>query len=274
MTAPLPPQKLYLPFLTGRYTVAAGLSRLGTDHAFEFDDRRETYLTHKACVLAADPERYFCTHDFPPDLEVFAVQALAKRLEQEWPGLTTPVATFDALCRQVQDDVVVIRRDPTTGRDWNAALHLCSPNGWAAGEKVGKSFFETHVPVAEFEPINARAAQWAEMMVGARDGLQRFVWGVRTDDHLDHHPESPGEPWYPTRPRCWARVERQVILGLPEVSAAVFLIRTYLYDVRSLTPHARTALADAIDGMSEASAAYKGLAGWRGELTNWLRSPA
>jgi hypothetical protein len=260
-----------LPFLTGRYTVSPGLSKLGNERAFERDHQLPHYLATKARLLTLHPASYYQTHLFPPPLEQAVCQLIRTRFQLEYPAelLPDPSAGLDAYARQLQEDLVVIRRDGD--RDWNAAIHLCFPNGWSAEEKIGKSFFDTHTPVAGIEPINRRAADFVDMMIAAESGLQRFVWGIRTDGFLDHHPESPSLPWNPVCPLLFVRVERQVILGLPTQQAALFLIRTYLHDAATLTSTERQTLADALDGMSEASSRYKGIHAHRQQMSAFLR---
>ena len=40
---------------------------------------------------------------------------------------------FDALAAQVCEDLVVMKVDPITGKDYAQAIHLMAPNGWSAG---------------------------------------------------------------------------------------------------------------------------------------------
>jgi hypothetical protein len=57
-------------------------------------------------------------------------------------------------------------------------------------------------------------------------------------------------------------VERQLTVPFPDVSASLFLIRTYLYPFDSLDEPERRVLRSAIDGMSPALRRYKGLLGF------------
>jgi hypothetical protein len=68
------------------------------------------------------------------------------------------------------------------------------------------------------------------------------------------------------------RVERQTIWGLPAVGAAVFTIRTYLYDAERFRadPVLRAALGAALRSMTEESRRYKGLAESFEELVGWI----
>jgi hypothetical protein len=66
------------------------------------------------------------------------------------------------------------------------------------------------------------------------------------------------------------RVERQVTWGLPEASAAVFLIRTYLTEASELTAEDRSALRAGVLSMSPEARAYKGIDAYWEALVAWL----
>ena len=67
-------------------------------------------------------------------------------------------------------------------------------------------------------------------------------------------------------------VERQVMQGLPEVRAALFVIRLYLTESAEVRGDAerRRALRTALAGMSPESRAYKGIASSVSRLIEWL----
>ena len=97
----------------------------------------------------------------------------------------------------------------------------------------------------------------------------RFVWGVESDDRLNHHPEPPPgsdpEQWHGRlfdKGRFWVRTERQCVWGLPEVNAALFTIRVgYVPDDEVLANYTlRTSLRAAVKSMSAEAREYKGLA--------------
>src|SRR4030095_6032948 len=63
----------------------------------------------------------------------------------------------------------------------------------------------------------------------------RFVWTLKPDDVLDHHPDrGPHRAWSPDGDG-FLRVERQITQPFPDVGAALFLIRTYIYPFASLS---------------------------------------
>ncbi|NIR59285.1 MAG: DUF3445 domain-containing protein [Gammaproteobacteria bacterium] len=183
---------------------------------------------------------------------------------------------LDALAAQVPEDIAVVRR--ASGREWLAALHLCAPNYWGVEEKIGRDFVGLHEPVAGIEPINRKAEAMVTAMI-EKGPYVRFVWGLTTDEHLNHHPEpAPGHDpaqWHgrrfdPDDPQLFLRVERQTTRGLPEADAALFTIRTYVTDCRTLTPEQRARLASAVRSMTPEQLGYKGLADSHEAVAEWL----
>lgn len=182
------------------------------------------------------------------------------------------VDALDALACQVQEDLAVISSSDSDRRHWLSAAHVCFPNGWAPEEKVGGTFEVVHAPVAGMAEMNRRGDEFAKIMIGAVDGLVRFAWGVTFDDELNHHPHRPRTRFDPACPRAFVRVERQTIWGLPQVGAALFTIRTYLYNCEQFCrdPALRQPLIAALSSMSAESRAYKGLADRFQDLIAWI----
>lgn len=188
-------------------------------------------------------------------------------------------SALDALAMQIQEDLAVVSR-AADGSNWLSAIHVCYPNHWAAEEKIGKNFASVHQPVAGMEKINQRGAMIVNTMIDRRPTL-RFGWGLSTDTRLNHHPEPPPDisdrQWYGRQfnlnnPRLYLRIERQVIWGLPEVNAALFVIRTYFRDCRLIKrdPVLQAKLIAAIASMTSDSLIYKGLADSKDDILAWL----
>ena len=55
------------------------------------------------------------------------------------------------------------------------------------------------------------------------------------------------------------RIERQVLQGFPDVDGVLFLIHTYVGEVRTLEKKQRKTLANVIDNMTDEELEYKGL---------------
>ena len=306
MDVALPDPPSYFPLRHGRYDVAPGLNRFGKDLGGGDADRKlfqidRTFPRFREQKLASRGERldkYVCVSDLAEetvaDLTRFIARRLATeharhfrldgaRLRCELTGETLSfddhmrltsghyAGSLDALACQVQEDLAVVSRSPARGH-WLSAVHVCFPNGWAPAEKVGHTFAAVHEPVAGMAEMNRRGDEFARIMTGATDGLVRFAWGVTFDDRLNHHPDKPRPPFDPADPRAFLRVERQTIWGFPARGAALFTIRTYLYDCDRMRrdPATRDPLVAALRSMSAQSRAYKGLAKSFDPLLDWL----
>lgn len=269
----------YFPFDGGRYVVKAGLHRFGRDfgngshdgQVFQFDRHAGRYLENKTRCLDRDCGTFYATDDFDGAPREVVCDFLDARLRLDQPDadLVDSGDRYDRLARSVQEDVCVIRLEGD--RNWLAAAHVCAPNGWSARQKIGLPFDALHEPVPHAGPIVAASAAHVRGMINAVGGMVRFAWGVRFDDRLDHLPEEP-EPTTVALADAHVRVERQTIWGLPTARAAVFTIRTYFYRCLDLPSKHRLSLASAIESMSEASRAYKGLTRWGDPLVRYLRA--
>ena len=300
----LPAPPFYFPLRHGRYDVAPGLNRFGKDlgggsadeKLFQFDRTFPRFRAEKLASRTENLGRYVCFSDLPPDTLADAIAFIAHRLVAEHPTLFRETrdglhcaltnetvalrptdAVLDALACQVQEDLAIVAITPERGH-WLAAVHVCFPNGWAPGEKVGRSFAAVHEPVAGMAEMNRRGEEFANIMTRATDGLVRFAWGVTFDDRLNHHPDKPRTPFDPSNPRAFLRVERQTIFGLPprgtrnDRGASLFTIRTYLYDLHDVRrdPAMRDPLVAALLSMTPESRTYKGLDESFDALVSWL----
>ncbi len=280
---------VYFPFLRGSYDVNPNLKRLGTDfgngeadgHAFQIDSEHPRFVASKARSIAESRERCVMESDFTEETASAALRAMADRLLLEHPDLFTvsdhklssPLFDFaiqlnqdakhnlDLLMRHVQEDVAIVAWDGS--RDWTAYIHVCSPSHWAPDSKIGNSFVQVHAPVPGFEKINPAAAGLVQGMIH-KGPFVRFVWTLTDDTELNHHPVHAKSPMF-TGDSFWLRYERQVMLGLPEVNASIFLIRVGFVSEAKIREDETvlTALRETLHGMTPEIRAYKGLQpGW------------
>jgi len=296
----LPSPARYTPWTRGLYEVAPGLKPFGTDfgngeadrRVFQIDSNFELYAENKRRALRERRGKYVRALRLSREVEWAAINLITERLSLEYPeryrrevfdhtvslfdgetrydlgapGRQNRSDALDFLCRLVQEDVAIV--STLDESDWVAYLHLCSPSHWAAEDKIGRSFFDVHEPIPAFEKVNAVARGLVDAMVN-KGPFVRFVWGVESDDRLNHHPEPPPgidpQEWSGRQfdqGRFWVRTERQVIWGMPEVGASLFTIRVaYVSDEEvKADPQLLSTLRQALDSMSEAARQYKGLA--------------
>ena len=244
-----------------------GLFRFGTDFGNGAADRQflprdassARYLAEKASVLAAYPERDgFSIRDDLDEQSVAAGQAwLSQTLRTE--GLhSAPPSSRAALARELVEDFALLRRSQD-GTDRVLWLHACFPSGWRPEHVLGRSFANIHARIPAIDGVLRKASSLVDAMV-TRGPYVRFVWTISADDALDHHPEQGQRlAWSPTTARGFLRVERQTTVPMPQLSAGIFLIRTYLYGFDELSPPQRATLARALTLMSPELLQYKGL---------------
>lgn len=266
----LPPPIRHTPWLKGAYDVAPNLKSLGDERAIEFDTlwprmRANKELDFPGRVLRADLD---------DSVAEAVVRELAARAAREWPeffafgerlechltGDVVPLSAegLDAMAMNLPCDLAVVRREGP--RDWSAYLHVCQPSHWRPEEKIGQPFVATHAPIPHFEKVNAAAPKLVEAMV-ARGPWVRFVWGFETDTELDHHPDrAPGRA-FASKPFV-VRVERQVLIPLPEHGASIFLIGVGFVSKEDILADEALwrPLRSALEGMSPQAREYKGVA--------------
>lgn len=186
-----------------------------------------------------------------------------------WIAVASPkyLSLFDAICSQLQEDVAVVQLGEYEGEDYLMAIHLCAPNHWSPSEKIGKPFRKIHEPVPAMESVSRNYHKMLSNLVTTGGKYTRFAWGISTDDRLNHHPVPPPNvdaTWWKGRTasessELFIRAERQNLIGLPDVNAFIFTIRTYFYPVDSLSRTEKTALQSALKTMSTETLHYKGL---------------
>lgn len=295
----------------GLYPLASDFGNgLQDKKTFQLDNQFQMYYQQKLACRNEDLKKYFVTQSLPAEHlqtinhfilstllheypEYFSIETSAANstlyahLTQtrfELHDITEPqiqLDYFDFLAMQIQEDLAVLHLD-NAGKNYVSLLHLCFPNYWSAAEKIGRDFLATHQPVAEFERVAQRANEIVNAMIH-KGPFVRFAWGLTTDTRLNHHPVPPTGIEYETwqgrqfdvdNPALYLRIERQTIHGFPKLQAALFTIRTYFSDVATIKakPAQCQTLITAIESMSEASLAYKGLHYSKQAIIEWLKN--
>jgi hypothetical protein len=165
---------------------------------------------------------------------------------------------------QMTADLAVVQIDDS--RDSLAAGHICIPSSWRLEEKVGRPFVEVHEPVPG---ISMNGAEAMMQSLASKGPYERYAWGVTNYDVLDQeagvHADVAPEPLF-------VRIERQTTHPLLGCDAWLFTIHPVNIPVGGLTEAQRGGLARAIESMTEAQAAYKGLTRTRAAVVAAIRS--
>jgi dimethylamine monooxygenase subunit A len=313
MEVALPAPAHYRPWSKGVYDVSPNLKPLGTDfgngeadrHFAQIDTDFDRYRQNRLASYRECRDKYFATESLPSHLLSHVYEVLSRRLRDDHPeffdsdgesfasnlsgerffysagkfdrgnlpeGIDHPL---EALVWQIQADFALVHRTPD-GRDRIVTILVTAPSHWRPQDKLGLSFFESHQVVPGFERINATAPKMVDAMI-SKGPFVRFVWGIDSDDRLNHHPDPPpGEDPITWKGRqfetgdLWVRYERQTLLGVPEANAGIFLIHAKTLPVSQLTPDERLTLRSAVVSMSDQALAYKGFAAGRQYLLNRL----
>ena len=245
----------------------AGLMRFGTDFGngqadrlfFPRDQTSARYLAEKARVLQAYPDRNALSiRDEAEERAIAAAETwLQQALQSEGHSACSRVPLAELGVQLVEDFAVLHRAQ--AGADRALLVHACFPSGWRPEQVIGRSFAEIHGRIPAFDAVRRKSPSLVEAML-TRGPYVRFVWTISADDELDHHPEQGRQsPWSQATPRGFLRVERQTSVPLPECSASVFLIRTYLYGFDELSAEQRDTLAQALTLLPPEILRYKRL---------------
>jgi dimethylamine monooxygenase subunit A len=184
-------------------------------------------------------------------------------------GLPTAWRLAGLLSLAFAEDFAIV--DARTGTlPW---LAVALPSHWSPQEKVGRHFAQVHAPVAD-NALLLKASESLMRLVTGPDRWERFVWTITDQPRLRAHPaQSHGTRWQDTAvSRAWFRSEHQTFIALPALQQAVFTIHIEVQTLADVaqTPARAKALHDAINTMSDAVLAYRGLHTVRKALLAWL----
>ena len=159
------------------------------------------------------------------------------------------VNLFDALCSQIQEDVCIMQNDELV------ASHVCLPSWWSVEEKMGANMAQIHSKVPGMNDTSYKQIWNACLNKGP---FIRFNWGLTDTMILNQHPtKSIGKDF--DKENLYLRIERQVLRGFPVIKSVLFLIRTFVADVKTLTKEQRATMVTAIENMTDEELEYKGL---------------
>lgn len=271
------------PWRTGKFIISAGLKPLANNPIFSPEENSEKYHQNKHQARLESLSKIY-----PPvvGLSVSEIEKTAEVLRfhiardlplMRFREIRNPKDEVDYLISQVPEDFSVWKMEDE--KEWLALIHLSSPNHWDARTKIGKSFFVSHEPIPYIDAISKAAPKMFEQ-IQKRGPVERYAWGVATDDRLNHHPEAPpgvpeedwkGRSFNHLDPRLFIRMERQTLFPIDEKLIG-FTIKTTFTDVSSLPLEDLKLIREAIGGMDEAILRYKGLLIDQEPILIWLDS--
>ncbi|EPS41588.1 hypothetical protein H072_4522 [Dactylellina haptotyla CBS 200.50] len=257
--------------LTSQYsTITLGASPLATDAIQEL----YTYL-----ISHHMPSRF--PHLFTVDTEKSSftnhVSGDTHPLEPPGPSL----AALKILASTVEEDILILQRDPQEEIYRLRAFIACFPNGFDSSQKMNLPLREIHEPVPMFKEKLAPSMDRFFNKLEVGKWVKRFNWTISThnklflptENHVYEGEEIPDELESVDLETTYLRVERQVLFRLPVSKAMIFFVRTYLTPLKAVKAEGQgEALATAIEGMPEKLAFYKRRGVWGKAVTVALRA--
>lgn len=269
------------PWRTGKFTIAAGLKPLEDKPVFEAEPLEAKYLQNKITTRSESLEKLYPIPVGISQEELSLVaDVLIDRLKIDRPDFKLDESFMgrdpvDFVISQVPEDFSVWKMKD--GKEWLALVHLSSPNHWDARDKVGRSFFDAHLPIPHIDPVSKAAPKLFEQII-KKGAFERYAWGVATDDRLNHHPEPPpgvsidewkGRSFDPAHPKLFIRMERQTLFPINSELIG-FTIKTKFSDVSELPADDIKLIIQSIEGMDEKILRYKGLIQDKQNILSWL----
>lgn len=256
------------PISRGKYEVKPGLRKLRPDEQVFWTNEDYGFQIAEKWRLNRHDSPVYLDKDKDQEVVDSVLLKAASRFIEEGSGRKLSLGVRFGM--QVQQDLAIVQAGSPNRMIY---LHVSFPNGWHPLDKIGRTFTETHAPVAGFEDMAKREDRIVQAMI-EHGPFERFAWGIHTTDYLDRYGvKDKWGRWSGDGTQAFLRVERQTSLGVPEHNAALFTIHTFIQPLGSLTPEQKGLTAQALNGMSEASRAYKGLSGSAVErITKYLEN--
>lgn len=262
---------------------------------FAPQDDTGTLLPERAALLDAEPEKYSA---LPPDGEAMLREtvALARSLgatigdgeKSDGASPTAPQALLAALGRTWEPDVVWLQRSGAENPAGDGVHRVvggivCFPSSWALADKIGRPMSEVHAPVPGLNDALGRQIDRFLDKLAPGDVWTRENWSLSRSGARNQHTslQQPRLNW----PRLdaatplaevWIRIERQVLLRLPESDAVLFGIRIESPPLATLLaePIAAGRFARVLESMTDEAAAYKNFGAARPKIVAALRQAA
>ncbi len=166
-------------------------------------------------------------------------------------GVEVPLAG-PPLCvagRLVQEDLCILQKRAGEDEHRLTAAILCFPSNWTLAQKLGHGLARIHLPVDRYDDGVARRVQRLFDSIRPETPLMRANLLPYSDGGL-HNPRTEfARHTPPPGGARFVRVERQVLLRLPETRAVVFSIHTYVVRPADLPPDQRARLEEVRPGV-------------------------
>lgn len=144
----------------------------------------------------------------------------------------------------LQDDYVIVKVEDI---DQIICHSTFLPSFWRPEQSLGKSLLTLH------EPVPNLTLPRKTLTSCVKNRYSRFVWSIIFEDKFNFHPDQNNQMKFDPRNQTWfIRVERQSIIGFPEINCFLFVIKPYIVRNPKIVE-----LITTINGMSEEFKKYK-----------------
>jgi dimethylamine monooxygenase subunit A len=188
---------------------------------------------------------------------------------------------LDWLARQVQEDLILISGDTARGTPMVAG-NLCFGASWCLDDKLGKSFLGIHDEVPQFAARIGRPADLVMRRLKEERPIGRLNWSIATTTTRNMAPRLAhltissrrGITGANAGDRCFLRLEWQTLSRLPHTGGILFTIHTTIRPLVEVIadPERLRLLTGAIKGLPRPTLEYKGMAGYRDALVDYLEA--
>jgi dimethylamine monooxygenase subunit A len=292
----LPCETIYLPFESGPYRMAMGLTTVPDSAWFEIDQRYVKEMTERHRLLADQHNDVFGALQISDAARMEVLQQVVDNLTtyapawfirdsgrlhntligETWDLVTPPCDPLELAGRLVQEDLCIIQGGGN-GPIFTACV-LCFPSRWRLHEKLGRPLTEVHGPVPFYAERLATPVDRFMAKVKPGHIASRLNWSV-LDDPAMYQPTGKWREATNTAidadnagDALYLRVERQTLRRLPQTDAILFGIRVHSYPLTTAiaTPIAASRLAEAVRALPEQTQRYKSLKAFGPALLAWL----
>jgi len=288
------------PFSDPPFAIRLGVQALDRDKVLIIDDEHiEAELRLKQQLLTKTPVSYFsggvATLAMQWEVVVALLPSLADRYphyftldifrEKDWfwqnhllgratrfrvgDETSLPREPVDWLGQQVQEDLLLLSGDVTKGFPLIGG-QLCFPNAWCLSEKLGQPLAIIHAPVPTLATTAGSAIDLLLQRLKSNRPVIRSNWALKPLSRLNlipdyYHEVAPAQAAVTANnagDTCYLRIERQVLLRLPQTNGILFTVHTY---VSPLSENVRIAgfadrFASILRSLTPEMLAYKGIA--------------
>jgi hypothetical protein len=222
------------------YSVLPKLTKISEDLIFQHTDQDTEYykeskiksLTQHQCFSSFDETE---THK---DICQWIVDKYPRKID------------FGNLCEitlQTQEDFVIHKVSDT---DFCHTTSVFFPTGWYPERSIGLPLHVLHHEIPGINLANSRKLLEAMVKSGP---FERFVWSPIYENKLNFHPNLPRKVF---ENDFWMKIERQCLVGFPQLNCFLFILRPYILNSDELD---LKSLYNSLIKMNDEEKKYKGI---------------